>query len=226
LVDFYGSGFPDIIGFGETSVVVVRNNRNGTFGDRRDLDPGQFTYSHGWRVDKHVRTLADVTGKGHPDIVGFGDKGVYIAVNNGDGTVKPAKLVLEEFGYNQGWRVERDLRMVVDLKGNGLGDIVGFGRSGVYVSRNRGNGRFEPPKLVARDFGYLQGYRVEKHQRLMVDVTGNGCADIVGFGEGEAYVAFNDGEGDFWPAQKFANDFSWEKGWDPSKTVRYVTRLD
>lgn len=226
LVDFCGSGFPDIIGFGETSVAFVRNNHNGSFGARRDFDLGQFTYSSGWRVDKHVRTLADMSGKGRPDIVGFGNEGVYVAVNKGDGTVGPATLVLKEFGYNQGWRVERDLRMIVDVNGSGLGDIVGFGRSGVYISNNKGNGRFDPPKLVARDFGYLQGWMIEKHQRFMVDVTGNGCADIVGFGETEVYVAFNNGAGEFWPAQKFANDFSWRNGWNPSNAVRYVARLD
>lgn len=30
----------------------------------------------GWRVDRHPRLLADVTGDGRPDIVGFGDGGV------------------------------------------------------------------------------------------------------------------------------------------------------
>lgn len=226
LVDFCGSGFPHIIGFGETSVVLVRNNRNGSFGARRDFDLGQFTYSSGWRVDKHVRTLADMSGKGRPDIVGFGNEGVYVAVNKGDGTVEKAKLVLEEFGYNQGWRVERDLRMIVDVDGNGLGDIVAFGRSGVYISKNRGNCRFELPKLVTRNFGNLAGYSIDRHQRFMVDVTSNGCADIVAFGQEEAYVAFNNGAGEFSPAQKFVNDFCWNQGWSPFTTVRYVDRLD
>ena len=30
----------------------------------------------GWRVDRHPRFLADVTGDGPADIVGFGDAGV------------------------------------------------------------------------------------------------------------------------------------------------------
>jgi len=36
----------------------------------------------GWRVEKHPRFLADVTGDGHADIVGFGDAGVYVALSN------------------------------------------------------------------------------------------------------------------------------------------------
>jgi hypothetical protein len=224
LADFYGQGFPDIIGFGERSVVIAKNRGNGTFEDPHDvLGLNQFTFSSGWRVDKHVRTLANVTSKGRVDIVGFGDKGVYIAINKGHGTVEPAKLVLKDFGYNK-WRVEKHLRIVVDVNGDGLGDIVGFGQDGVYLSKNRGNGTFEETKLVSRDFGYEQGWRVREHPRFMADVTGNGCADIIGFKDEAAYVAFNDGEGNFGHALLLTDQFSGE-GWNPSTSVRYVTRL-
>ena len=41
---------------------------------------GSFGYeAGGWRVDKHPRFLADMTGDGRKDIVGFGDAGVYVA---------------------------------------------------------------------------------------------------------------------------------------------------
>ena len=160
---------------------------------------------------------------GAADFVGFGDDGVYVAINNGNGTVKvAAEPVLKAFGYDQGWCVGRDIRIIADITGNGVGDIVGFGEHGVYVSRNRRRGAFDPAKLVMRDFGYLQGWRVEKHPRFVVDVTGNGCADIVGFGEKATYVALNDRHGNFAPAQKLSEEFSWNKGWDPSKSVRYV----
>jgi hypothetical protein len=119
--------------------------------------------------------------------------------------------------------------MVVDVNGNGRGDIVGFGNKGVYVSKNRGKGNFEDARLASRDFGYEQGWRVKEHPRFMVDVTGNGCADIIGFKDEEAYVAFNDGQGNFGHAQRLTNKsrgdvFSGE-GWDSSTSVRYVTRL-
>ena len=222
MADFYGQGVPDIVGFGEASIVIAKNKGDGTFDDPHDI-PGlnQFTYVNGWHVDKHVRTFANVAGAA--DFVGFGDDGVYVAINNGNGTVKAAaEPVLKAFGYDQGWRAGRDIRIIADITGNGVGDIVGFGEHGVYVSRNRGRGAFDPAKLVMRDFGYLQGWRVEKHPRFVVDVTGNGCADIVGFGEKATYVALNDRHGNFAPAQKLSEEFSWNKGWDPSKSVRYV----
>jgi hypothetical protein len=237
LADFYGQGFPDIIGFGERSIVLAKNHGNGTFEDPRNIlevqedlttrDLTQFTYSTGWRANRHVRTLANMTSKERPDIIGFGEKGVYIAVNNGDGTVERAKLVLANFGYKQNWRVEQHPRFVVDVDGNGIGDIVGFGKKGVYLSKNKGNGRFEEARLVSRDFGYEQDWRIEKHLRFMVDVTGNGCADIVGFKGDRVYVAFNDGQGNFGHALSLdkSEPPTWTSGWDPSTTAGYVTRL-
>jgi hypothetical protein len=34
----------------------------------------------GWRVDQHLRFLADTSGDGRADIVGFGNAGVYVTV--------------------------------------------------------------------------------------------------------------------------------------------------
>ncbi len=61
------------------------SNGNGTF------QPPQFVSDFGvgqpgWRVDQHPRYLADLTGDGRADIVGFGDDGVWTALSNGNGT--------------------------------------------------------------------------------------------------------------------------------------------
>ena len=46
-----------------------------------------FGYSAGgWRVDQHPRFLADLTGDGRADIVGFGNAGVWVTLNKGNGT--------------------------------------------------------------------------------------------------------------------------------------------
>jgi hypothetical protein len=122
--------------------------------------------------------------------------------------------------------------MVVDVNGDRRGDIAGFGENGVYVSKGKGNGRFDEARLVCRNFGCEQGWEVGKHPRFMVDVTGDGCADIIGFKDGAAFVAFNDGEGNFGVAHKLTEkdpqtrsqkvaDF---RG-DASTTVRYVRRM-
>ena len=89
----------------------------------------------GWFVERHPRFLADLTGDGRADIVGFGDEGVYVSLNNGNGTFQDPQLVLGAFGYsNGGWRVERHPRLLANLTLDRREDIVGFAEDGVYVS--------------------------------------------------------------------------------------------
>ncbi|KAJ7250999.1 hypothetical protein C8J57DRAFT_1520864 [Mycena rebaudengoi] len=64
----------------------------------------------GWRVEKHPRFVASLTADKRGDIVGFGNDGVYIAIYNGNGTFQPIRRVIDNFGYNQGWRVEKHPR--------------------------------------------------------------------------------------------------------------------
>jgi hypothetical protein len=76
-----------------------------------------FAYdAGGWRVERHPRFLADITGDGRADIVGFGGIGVYVALSNGDGTFGPIQRVVDNFAYDAGgWRVERHPRFLAAL---------------------------------------------------------------------------------------------------------------
>jgi hypothetical protein len=50
------------------------------------------------------------------DIVGFGSAGVYVSLNNGDGTFQGPQKVLNNFGYNTGgWLVGRHPRFLADV---------------------------------------------------------------------------------------------------------------
>jgi hypothetical protein len=50
--------------------------------------------------------LLPLNKDGCADIIGFGEDGVWTAIGNGDGTFHDPIFVLENFGYNQGWRVK------------------------------------------------------------------------------------------------------------------------
>ena len=104
----------------------------------------------GWRVDRHPRFLADMRGNGRADIVGFGNDGMYVAFSNGDGTFTyNAQPVINDFGFDAGdWRVEKHVRALADLRGNGRADVVGFGDAGVMVSLSQGNGTFSLSSVV------------------------------------------------------------------------------
>ena len=117
---------------------------------RRRSCLADFAFNTGWRVDKHPRFVADLTGDGRADILGFGDDGVWVALGNGDGSFQPARFVLAELGFNQGWRVENHPRFVADLTGDGRADIIGFGDDGVWVALGNGDGSFQPARFVSQ----------------------------------------------------------------------------
>ncbi|KAH9012045.1 lectin 2 [Lactarius hengduanensis] len=200
-----GSGRPDIIGFGDKSVFIGRNNGDGTFAPAQAVIRSFCYDMGGWRIEYHPRFIADLTGDGKVDIIGCGFPGVYVSLNKGDGTFGPVNLVVYNFGTLQGWEVDKHPRFIADLTGDKRGDIIGFAEAGVYVAYNNGNGTFQPGKFVLSDFGVQQGWKeVNKHPRFVVDLTGDGRADIVGFRENSVFVAYNDGKGGF-PSVKTVN---------------------
>ena len=62
-----------------------------------------FCYDQGWRVYHSTRAISPTsTTTAGADIVGFGDAGVWTAINNGDGAFQPAAFVLADFGAHAG----------------------------------------------------------------------------------------------------------------------------
>jgi hypothetical protein len=194
LVDTTGSGRLDVVGFHDDGLWVSLQDEDGTFAEPLYL-LDEFGVDQGWTTtDEHPRFLLATTAGGAVDIVGFGPQGVVVARGRGDGTFEPAALVLNDFGLAQGWTGGRHLRLLADVTGDGHPDIVGFGDEGVWVAHSRGDGRFDRAQLVCRGFGHdddAGAWRVDRHPRFLADVTGDGRADIVGFGGPGVYVARN-----------------------------------
>ena len=222
--DLTGDGKADIVGFSVDDAWISLNNGDGTFGQPKPAGIG-FNLTTGWTTAEHPRFLADLTGDGRADLTGFGDAGVWIALNNGDGTFGPAQFVFEDFGYQQAWRVEKHVRLLADLTGDGKADIVGFGDAGVYVALNNGAGGFGAVTLAVADLGYDQGWRPNLHPRFAADLTADGKADIIGFGDAGVWVALNNGDGTFGPAQFVLEDFGYQQAWRVEKHVRLVADL-
>ena len=193
LADVNGDGKQDIVGFGDDGVWLATSTGTG-FGAPQLVLADLGNAAGGWLVDRHPRLMADVNGDGKQDIVGFGDDGVWLATSTGTGFGAP-QLVLADLGYAAGgWLVDRHPRLMADVNGDGKQDIVGFGNSGVYVSLSTGTG-FSTPTFVVADFGYDQGWRVDKHIRTTADVNGDGKQDIVGFGDDGVWLATSTGTG-------------------------------
>ena len=154
----------------------------------------------GWRVDQHPRFLADTTGDGRADIVGFGNAGVWVSRAQADGPFEPPQSGWSTTSVTTpgagGWTSHP--RFLADTTGDGRADIVGFGNAGVCVSRAQADGTFTAPRLVVDNFGYnAGGWRVDRHPRFLADTTGDGRADIVGFGNAGVWVSRAQADGSF-----------------------------
>src|SRR5664280_44698 len=206
-----GSNVVDIIGFADDGVWISFNNGDGTFAEATHAIPDFGYEAGGWRVDKHPRLVADLTGDGTADLVGFADAGVVTYLNDGHGSFGGIRPVIANFGYEAGgWRVDRHPRLAADLTGNGGADVLGFGNNGTWMCRNDGHGNFGGLELACEDFGYDNGgWRVDKHPRTVADVTGDGMLDLVGFSDDGVVIALNKGDGTFMPSQPSLRQFGY-----------------
>ena len=224
VTDLTGDGKADIVGFGSDGVWTALGTDGWALGPAYRVLTG-FNYDQGWRVDQHPRFVVDLTGDGKADLVGFGIDGVWTALGNGDGTFQTPKRVLEGFNVDQGWRVDQHPRFVVDLTGDGKADLVGFGIDGVWTALGNGDGTFQTPKRVLEGFNVEQGWRVDQHPRFVVDLTGDGKADIIGFGGKKVWVALSNGDGTFQDPKPVLDDLVYSKSWRVDQHPRFVVDL-
>ena len=76
-------------------------------------------------------------------------------------------------------------RLLADVNGDGLADVVGFASSGALVPLATGGGHFVTATFATAQFGSNNsaGGWTSQDQvpRLLADINGDGLADIVGF---------------------------------------------
>jgi len=190
LGDVNGDGLDDIVGFGGGGTYLSFSTGSG-------FTPalwvhGEFGTNHGWQPDVTPRWLGDVDGDGLEDIVGFASGGVLVARSHGNG-FEASTLWLAAYGLTTGgWGADYP-RVVGDVNGDGLADVVGFASTGTFVSYSNGSS-FEPAQLVHDQFGANTGWQTWVHPRWIADVDGNGQGDVVGFSEWSVTVARADYE--------------------------------
>lgn len=153
LGDFDGDGKMDIIGFGNTNVIVGISNGSGAFSNSTWTT--SFTYgTDGFEQKFFPRYLGDFNGDGKTDIIAFGHTGIIVGISTGSSFNVSNWLTGEEFCYDTGWRVDareielgyvsaanyagKDVIRIIDANGDGLDDIVGFNGDGVFIAYSNG----------------------------------------------------------------------------------------
>ncbi|MFD5872117.1 RICIN domain-containing protein [Streptomyces sp. NPDC060322] len=233
LADLNGESRPGVIVLAAEGVRVSAQDEGGTFtpaGGRLALKAfGHGPQAGGWLADKHPRFLADTTGDGRLDIVGCHDDGLWVSLQDDEGAFAEPLYVLDDFGVDQGWSsIDEHPRFLIKTTSDGVPDIVGFGPQGVVVARGRGDGAFEPARLVLNDYGQAQGWSGERHPRLLADVTGDKNPDIIGFGNEGVWVSHNNGDGTFERAQLVCRGFGYNEdagGWRVDRHSRFLADI-
>jgi phospholipase C len=167
-IDLTGDGRADLVGIGADGVWCSRNDGGAGFTEPSFQLAG-FEANGGWRRADHPRFLVDLNSSGQADLLGFGDDGAWVALGNGDGSFQPARFVLQELGYNQGWRVDSHPRFVADLTGDGRADIIGFGDAGVWVALADGTGSLNEAKFVLPDLGRNSNHDLVVRKEIISD---------------------------------------------------------
>lgn len=203
LADVNGDGLGDVIGFDLTGVKVALSTGTG-------FDSGVWTQNYpyfglstgnGWDASRNPRMMSDVDGDGLSDIVGFGNNGLEVGLSQGTQFAAPTTWNQSDFTSTDWWSAPNRVRLLGDVNGDGLSDVVGFGASGVVVGLSTGRlgNSFDTASWAQNANGYpyfsnAQGWQTSIHPRLLADVNGDGLADIVGFRQG-TQVALSTGTG-------------------------------
>jgi VCBS repeat protein len=225
LADINADGMADLVVFGDRGVWTGLATGDGNF-TAPDLVLDNYGANQGWRRDKHVRALADINGDRKADIVGFGNNGVWTSLATENGRFAPPAFVVDNYGTEHGWTPEKHVRVMADISGDGLADIVGFGTEGVWTSLARGDGHFISPVFVVDNYGTEHGWRPDKHVRVMADISGDGLADIVGFGQAGVWTSLARGDGHFISPVFGVANYGADQGWTPAKHVRALADID
>ena len=142
----------------------------------------------------------------------WGDYPTFVALAKAEGGFENSTEWLENFSYDDGWRVDHHERLMGDVDGDGDADVVGFGSWGTFVALSNGQNGFSSASVWGTDFQTNRGWSERDHQRTVGDVNGDGKADLIAFGDEGVYVSLSNGAA-FESATLWSDDFGVDDGW-------------
>ena len=192
LADVNGDGLPDVVAFLVGWCLRVSNT--GTSFGSPQLWIGEYGTGQGFTDNiTFPRMLADVNGDGLPDVVAFSSNSVVVSLNTGTSFAGPQTWIAQ-YGSAEGFPDNNTYpRVLADVNGDGLPDVVAFASNGVVVSLNTGTS-FGGPQLWIGEYGTGEGFTDNiTLPRMLVDVNGDGLPDVVAFASNGVVVSLNTG---------------------------------
>ncbi|MDJ0710644.1 MAG: hypothetical protein QNJ14_09650 [Woeseiaceae bacterium] len=126
------SGTADLVAFANQGAFAVRSRQD-------DFEQGgyalssEFGYFDGWRVAEHPRYVMDINNDGFNDLIGFAPTAVKYALNTGSNGFfeAPKNWPNVESIFIDDWVGVLDARLVGDVNGDGIADLVGIDANSV-----------------------------------------------------------------------------------------------
>ncbi|WP_141733950.1 FG-GAP-like repeat-containing protein [Oligoflexus tunisiensis] len=190
VADANNDGLPDIIGIRADGVYLALN-QNGTFvgGEKPVLEAMGF--NHRWSRVEHPRFFVDVNADGLIDILGLWRTDVQVALGNGTGFDQPTQW-MNGFGYDRFYSNSTVFRRIADMNSDGLIDLVGYARDGIYVALNTGHGFAQDEKWLS-DQVASKRWDSTYDRRFLFDANRDGFADFVGFKKDGVQIVYGEG---------------------------------
>ncbi len=193
MADVNGDGKADIVGFGGNAVYVALCTGS-KFAEPTKWYSG-YAIGHGaWTVTQHTRIVTDINKDKKADIVGFGGE-LYISFAESNKFGQQTKLGFPFFTLHEKWNLKKRRRLMGDINGDGMADIIALLENKIFYALANGNGFSSKKKIERGDYTVSQGWSPEKYPVLVGDVNGDGKDDLIGFKEQKGYVSFANGQG-------------------------------
>ena len=147
--DVNGDGLADLAGFGIDGTYVALSDGDG-FEPPTCWIRNYGVQAGGWAShDLFPRMLGDVNGDGRDDVVGFSNKATYVSLSTGSAFGASTPWIMLYGPAAGGWDSQNTFpRMMGDVNGDGMDDIVAFGNRATYVSLSTGSSFAEPDPWV------------------------------------------------------------------------------
>jgi len=234
-VDLNQDGYDDFIGVANGDTLVMLGSANGLSASYEQWSVGNWGANIYSGVETEPRFFVDIDKDGDLDIVGIkaSSDTVRYSLNNGSGFDDPVDWIV-----GIGWHSTYDSAFLVDVDKDGYPDFVHAKRNSprqivVYTSTGASLGH---STAIVNNNAWSSAYpNRNKYPIIASDIDGDGCTDLLLYGETATYSLKSDCDGSFsrWDGETsgnwtnlWANTYAYANGWRTELHVREMVDMN